>query len=155
MGEDKECSRGLQLNAYGSIHYYLTDEFVDAVVNSRLVKHPAFAKRKEFDLENEYRFAVDVGETLLKLKSMSVSRSETYLGQYGTIFAKLSTTKSFNDIGLIRVIACSESTLSVLLHLCRQREVKFESLTDRNNKWIFIQTEADAINVYSWQGATG
>ena len=147
----------LKLYAYGSVIYYSTDDFVADVIANNEIMHPAFAKRKDYELEREYRFVVDIGKQLLKFDYLNqnppyIKEPPKFDSRAQSISAKLPDDKSFNDIGLIKVIGCSEHTHSVLETLCRQKEVKFWQ-GDYSEDYIFKQETHDHIKVETWEQA--
>lgn len=149
----------LQLSAYGSVEYYSADEFVKNVLDDQAVTHPAFAKSKNFELESEYRFVVDIGERLLEFDYLNKQPPHKggHLKEFNrnnlSISAHLPENKSFNDIGLLKVIGCSEQADLALLFLSRQREVEFWKLQRQNEKYIFRQKDGDEIKTASWEYA--
>lgn len=147
------------ISGYGSVHYYLDKEFMQDVYNDRLISHPAFAKRKIFELEKEYRFVIDIGEAILETNYFS----KLYLPKYAhvlknfnqgkSIWVDFSEIESLNDIGLVKVISCTKATDSIIRILSNQREVKFWGPMSQDID-VFRQEEGNEIRVENWNMAT-
>lgn len=147
----------LKLNYYGPVEYYSTIDFVRDVNDNNPITHPAFAKQNQFALESEYRFAIDVKEDIMNFEKYGEdvfdSQKLRPANNILRIFARLSREKSFNDIGLIKVIGCSFAARSVLHALSCQRQVRFEKLRGVEEYYEFTQEGKDIINVVSWEEA--
>ena len=147
---------GVELYAHGSVEYYTQKDIVKNINKKIHIPHPAFAKTKEFDLENEYRFVVDIGEKLLNFNFSNEikSKEEPFDGEHQSVFARVTDDKkTLNDIGLIAVVACSTETWGALIPFERLRKAEFMNLKGDNSPTTFRQSVDKKIKIMKWDSA--